>query len=147
MFLSASKVFKAAVISSTLTLGACAEYPSRIAPAYIPSIVYSGASCAEIDREQVRLAHYVETLTGIQNKTADNDTAAVLIASILYAPALAVVPLTVDQSAQLAVARGHYNALITASRTKGCSSGYVTSAPNPANYRGGRLYSGDLPPM
>jgi hypothetical protein len=146
MFSSASKAFKAAVICSTLTLGACAEYPSRIAPAYIPSIVYSGASCAEIDREQIRLAHYVETLTGIQNQTADNDTAAVIF-SMLFSPSLAVIPLTVDQSAQLAVARGHYNALIAASRSKGCSSGYVTSAPYPGTYRGGKLYSGDLPPM
>lgn len=131
---------KAAIVSSLALVGACAEYPSRIAPVYIPSIIYNGASCGEITQERERLAGYIRDLAVSQGHAADSDTAAVML-SLVFSPTLLALPMTVDQSAHLAVARGHYDALVAAGRARHCPMDHYSTL------RPGKMYSGDLPPM
>ena len=144
MFIRIKNAARAATFGSCLVLGACAEYPDRIAPVYIPSIVYKGASCSEINEERGRLAGYVENLAVTQGRVAENDTGAVIVGFVVFWPALAALPFTVDQSAQLAVARGHYNALIEAGRKQGCSG---ETKAGTYRYPNGKLFPGDLQPM
>ena len=131
---------KAILVASLAMLGACAEYPSRIAPVYIPSIIYNAASCGEINQERARLAGYIRDLAVSQGHAADSDTTAVML-SMVFSPTLLVLPMTVDQSAHLAVARGHYDALVTAGRTRNCPMSHFTT------FSTGKMYTGDLPPM
>lgn len=132
------------VVASFALLSGCAEYPDRIEPVYIPSIIYNGATCSEIIHERGRLASYVQKVASSQQSAASNDTGAVVIGLVVFWPALAVLPFTVDQSAHLAVARGHYEALIIAGRKYGCASD-----PTQGTYRypNGKMFPGDLPPM
>lgn len=131
---------KAGIAASVALVGACAEYPNRIAPVYIPSIIYNAASCEEINRERGRLAGYIRDLAVSQGYAADSDTTAVML-SMVFSPTLLVLPMTVDQSAHLAVARGHYDALVTAGRARNCPMSYFTT------FSTGKMYTGDLPPM
>ncbi|WP_415184193.1 hypothetical protein [Phaeovulum sp.] len=140
MYSHVKKVANAVIVGSLALIGGCAEYPNRIAPVYIPSIIYNGASCSEINQERERLAGYIRGLAVSQGHAADSDTAAVML-SMVFSPTLLTLPMTVDQSAHLAVARGHYDALVTAGRARHCPMGnYATSSA-------GKMYSGDLPPM
>lgn len=132
------------VLSLSTFISACAEYPDRIKPVYIPSIIYKGATCSEINQERGRLAAYVQNVASSQRRAASNDTGAVVIGLVVFWPALAVLPFTVDQSAQLAVARGHYDALVLAGRKYGCPS---EPARETFRYPNGKMFPGDLPPM
>lgn len=150
MFSQFRNATKALVVGSTVMLGACAEDPKRISPVYIPSIAYKGASCAEIARERGRLASYVDRLTAAQQNAANIDTGAVTLGLIIFWPAIAALPFTVDQTAQLAVARGHYDALVAASYEQGCSSGHEAKGERPIRYiryHTNQRLPGDFPPM
>jgi hypothetical protein len=126
------------------TLSACAEYPDRVDAAYIPSIVYKGASCHELARERGKLAEHVNTLVAKQRNAAYWDTAMVATGTFISWPALAGLPFTKDQHAQLSVAKGHYDALMEAGRGQGCGDAYYqrpTQDPYTNHQRG------DFPPI
>lgn len=141
-------LLRAALIGAVVFVNGCAEYPDRIKAAYIPSIIYNGASCYEITRERGRLVNHVKSIAAQQKRTANRDATAVtvsLITPIYIAWAgLAALPFSVDQSAQLAVARGHYNALVQAGQDAGC---WGASATQPRNDLSWKRYPGDFPPL
>lgn len=126
-------------------LGACAEYPKNIEAAYIPSIIYNRASCQELRIEHIRLSEYLRNKTHQQLRAARYDTTAVT-AGIVLLPVIPLVtlPATRDQTAQLAVARGHYNAIVQASVTARCGGPMQSSVSRQMNWR---QNSGGFPPL
>lgn len=142
------KMLIVAAIATTAMLASCAEYPDRITAAYIPSIIYRGASCGEINQERARLAGYVQQITKEQAAVSGVDTVMLATGLAVFWPAVAILPLTVDQSAQLAVARGHYDALLKAGAEQGChapvAAGQAQTAAVMPNWK---RYPGDFPPL
>ncbi|MDC0737279.1 hypothetical protein N6L24_03235 [Cognatishimia sp. SS12] len=126
------------------TIAGCAEYPANVEAAYIPSIVYKGATCTELAAESRRLIHYVDDLTRRQRRSANIDTALVTTGTFYFWPALGGLPLTRDQSAQLAVARGHYDALTTAAQKLGCQGAAPARYQTGTNWKRGY---GSFPPL
>ena len=112
----------ALLMGAGLFLTACAEQAQRVPAAYIPSIIYRGANCHELYQERVKLAGYVKHITAEQRMAAQSDTVFFTM-SLIYWPAIFALPVSVDQSAQLSVARGHYDALSTAMVEQGCVQG------------------------
>ena len=133
-----------ALLGATLVVSGCAEYPKRINAAYIPSIIYRGASCSEIMNERAKLVNHVNHLTGKQQRVANTDSAIVTSFFVIFWPAIAGLPYTKDQSAQLAVARGHYNALVQASQEQGCTTATEAQSSYPTHRK---RYPGDFPPL
>ena len=151
-------LLQAAGLGAALFVTACAEYPNRVTAAYIPSIVYRGASCSEIMHERAKLVSRVRQIAAAQQRAANTDTAGMtvfFVTPVIVAWAgLLTLPFTRDQSAQLAVARGHYDALVKASHEQGCSgtNNYRNSAGNNNgnwNRYGSnwKRYPGDFPPL
>ncbi|CUJ31128.1 hypothetical protein [Cognatishimia activa] len=124
-------------------LSGCAEYPNNISTAYIPSIVYKGASCGELVGEKARLERHVADVAAAQQNTANWDTALVASGTLIFWPALLALPMTRDQQAQLSVARGHYEALILAGRNQGCGDAFYQKRANQVEERG----YGYFPPL
>lgn len=136
------------LLAAVIGLGGCAEYPDKIKAAYIPSIIYNGASCNEITRERGKLVTYVNSIATQQKRSARRDTAGVTVFLVtpLYISwvGLASLPFSPDQSAQLAVARGHYNALVQAGQDAGCWTTTATQSTYNSNWK---RHSGDFPPL
>ncbi|MCK0151454.1 hypothetical protein MWU54_15535 [Marivita sp. S6314] len=99
---------------------------------YIPSIVYRGASCQELYNERVTLAGYVRHVTAEQRKAAQSDTVFITTSALIFWPAIFALPISVDQSAQLASARGHYDAISKAMIEQGCVIGAGPARHAPA---------------
>lgn len=141
-------ILQTALFAAVIGFGGCAEYPDKIKAAYIPSIIYNGASCDEISRERGKLVTYVNSIAAQQKRTANRDTTGVTVSLVtpLYIAwaGLAALPFTVDQSAQLAVARGHYNALVQAGQDAGC---WTTNAPQSSYNTNWKQNLGDFPPL
>jgi hypothetical protein len=139
------------LFASAMALAGCVEQPQRVSAVYIPSLVFKGASCQELLGERARLAGYVAHVTAAQRRAADNDAALVIVGAVVFWPALLALPLTVDQSAQLAVARGHYDALNEAIRKQGCQGASHASAPRHPEFEYSvgtwKRYRGDFPPL
>lgn len=120
------------LLPTTAFLTACAEQASRVPAAYIPSLVYRGATCGELAQERAVLASHVEQVARAQRSAAGWDTAGVIVGTVIFWPALFALPLTVDQQAQLSSARGHYDALVKAMAEQGCGHGSrMGYAPTP----------------
>jgi hypothetical protein len=130
-------------------LSACAEQAQRVPASYIPSIIYRGASCHELYQERVKLAGYVRHITAEQRKAAQSDTVFVTASALILWPAILALPISVDQSAQLATARGHYDALSKAMIEQGCVQGAgpaYRAAPAPKSHvRPSPAYSAPQP--
>ena len=151
-------------LGASVLLSGCAEQAQRVPASYIPSIIYRGASCHELYQERVKLAGYVKHITAEQRNAAQSDTVFVTASALIFWPAIFALPISVDQSAQLATARGHYDALSKAMVEQGCvrgagpayapaasPKGYVTPAPTYSatdpilpNWK---LYPGQFPPL
>lgn len=149
----------AALLAATTAISGCAEQARRVPATYIPSLIYRGATCQELTHERQVLAGYVMNVTAEQRNSAQWDTALVTTSLIIFWPAIFALPLTVDQSAQLASARGHYDALVKAQAEQGCNGTYRAASGyggvQPVQYGYGvpvtvnnwKRYPGQFPPM
>jgi hypothetical protein len=70
--LSLNAVWLAAV------LGACAQSPEAIQPAYVSSVPFNGWTCAQLGEEQQHLAEALATASAQQNQARTNDTVGIL---------------------------------------------------------------------
>lgn len=125
-------------------LAACAEYPDRIEPTYVPSITFNGASCAELAVERANLKRYVEKLVIDQQRAAETDTAAVSASLFITWPAIAALPFTKDKSAQLSTARGYYEALQKSAVKQGCPDSRAADDRYETHWK---RNLGDFPPI
>jgi len=62
-----------------LTLGACAQSPEAIQPAYVSSVLYQSWTCLQLGEEQQHLASAFATASAQQNQARTNDTVGVLL--------------------------------------------------------------------
>jgi hypothetical protein len=127
-----NKTFAGLLLGAGLFLSACAEQAQRVPATYIPSVVYRGANCQELYNERVTLAGYVRHVTAEQRKAAQSDTVFFTAGVLIVWPALFALPMSVDQSAQLASARGHYDAISKAMIEQGCVAGAGPARHAPA---------------
>ncbi|WP_299787315.1 hypothetical protein [uncultured Marivita sp.] len=127
-----NKTFTGLLLGAGLFLSACAEQAQRVPATYIPSIVYRGANCQELYNERVTLAGYVRHVTAEQRKAAQSDTVFFTTSALIFWPAIFALPISVDQSAQLASARGHYDAISKAMVEQGCVVGAGPARHAPA---------------
>jgi len=118
-----NKILLGVMLSAGVVLSACAEQAQRVPASYIPSIIYRGATCHELYQERVTLAGYVQHVTAEQRKAAQSDTVFFTASALIFWPVIFALPISVDQSAQLATARGHYDALSKAMIEQGCVKG------------------------
>ncbi|MFP7569572.1 hypothetical protein [Marivita sp. S2033] len=118
-----NKTLSGLMLGAALFLTACAEQAHRVPAAYIPSIIYRGATCQELYQERVKLAGYVRHITAEQRNAAQGDVVFFTAGALIFWPALLALPISVDQSAQLSVARGHYDSLSKAMVEQGCIVG------------------------
>lgn len=152
-------VLTVGVFIGASVLSGCVEQARRVPATYIPSIIYRGASCQELAHERQVLAGYVMNVTSEQRNSAQWDTALVTTSLLIFWPAIFALPLTVDQSAQLATARGHYDALMKAQAEQNCGVTYQTvpstGRARPAQYQNAvpvtisnwKRYPGQFPPI
>ncbi len=91
---------------------------------------------------------------------ANDDTVAIVGVVIIGWPTLLALPLSRDQSAQLAIAHGHYEAVDDAMHLRGCRAGHRKgpgagstwlSPRSPVGYSGNtaqwKRHRGDFPPL
>ena len=128
IFMKIGCTFAFVALAATSFLSGCAEQARRVPATYIPSIIYRGATCEELAHERQVLAGYVMNVTSGQRNAAQWDTALVTTSLIIFWPAIFALPLTVDQSSQLATARGHYDALMKAQVEQNCRGSAMTAA-------------------
>ncbi|MFV2052906.1 hypothetical protein [Aliiroseovarius sp. YM-037] len=95
--------------------------------------------------ERHRLAQYVADVAHAQRISARSDTAAVSAGVVISPLFLLALPSTVDKSAQLSVARGHYRAIEQASLSAGC--GTMTDYRNYRYEMGIGRQPGQFPPL
>lgn len=155
--MSFNRILTAVALVGASVLTGCAEQAQRIPATYIPSIIYRGATCQELAHERQVLAGYVMNVTSAQRTAAQWDTALVTTSLVIFWPAIFALPLTVDQSAQLATARGHYDALIKAQVEQNCGAthrgmpGIGRAQPVQYGYavpvNNWKRYPGQFPPM
>lgn len=134
----------AVCMAAGLNLIACAEYPGNISAAYIPSIIYKGATCYELNQERVKLTNHVVAVAKQQRKTANIDTALVGSSLFIAGGALAGLPFTRDQHAQLSVAKGHYDALMAAGRNQNCGPEFNAHSSDSLDWK---TAPGEFPPL
>ncbi len=152
--MNCKRIVAGAFLLAALVVSGCAEQARRVPATYVPSIVYRGASCQELAHERQVLAGYVTSVARDQRNAAKWDTAGVVVGTLIFWPALFALPMTTDKSAQLASARGHYDALVKAQTEQGCggvgTAGqmrpvYQYSAPQAVGTW--KRYPGQFPPM
>jgi hypothetical protein len=62
-----------------VVLGACAQSPDTIQPAYVSSVPYEAWTCAQLGGEQQHIASALTTASAQQNQARTNDTVGVLL--------------------------------------------------------------------
>lgn len=110
-------IFSTAIVS---ILTACAPSPDRVSASYVSPVVFEGQSCKKLMTERNKIASDVNLLTAEQRKSSTNDAWATGVALVLFWPAAFALALTEDQSAQLAQAKGNFDAVEAQMRNKGC---------------------------
>jgi hypothetical protein len=105
--------------TAALSLAACAERPSAVAPAYVSPLEYSGISCTDLQREAARVSSALAQVTGQQQNAADADAAMMGVGMLILWPVLLAVP-GGDHADELARLKGEADAINAAALRMGC---------------------------
>jgi hypothetical protein len=68
-----------ALAGCLLLLGACAQSPESIQPAYVSSVPYESWNCQQLGEEQQHLTEALATASTQQTQARSNDTAGVIL--------------------------------------------------------------------
>lgn len=101
-------------------LAACAESPNQIEAAYVSPSAFQGRSCNALMIERNDIVQSVNHLTAKQKEAATTDAVAMGVGLFLFWPAILAVGLTDDNAAELAVAKGNYDAITTQMTAQKC---------------------------
>ncbi len=104
-----------------LIASGCAESAKNVDAAYVSPNVYAGQSCNSLMTERNEIVRRVNNLTKQQNKAATDDAVITGIALVLFWPAAIALAATDDNSSELAVAKGNYDAITSKMQQQGCS--------------------------
>jgi hypothetical protein len=92
-------------------LTACADHADKVQ--------YQDYSCKQIRQEMMRVSRKVNQVSGVQDKQASNDSAAMGVGLVLFWPALFFLA-GHDQHGELAELKGQYDALEEEAIQKNC---------------------------
>ena len=109
-------------------LSACAPTPGQVSASYVSPLVYEGQTCKSLMAERNQIAKTVILLTAEQRKSSTNDAVLTGVALVIFWPAAIALALTDDQSAQLAQAKGNFEAIETQMQKRGCQMPVVPVA-------------------
>lgn len=110
---------KLLLITTCITLSACADHSDKIKPSYVSPLQYSDYSCSQIKSELGRVGRKMNEVAGIQDKTASNDSVAMGVGLVLLWPALFFIDSS-DQHVELARLKGEFDALEQTAIQKNC---------------------------
>lgn len=102
-----------------LSLTGCADHADKIQASYVSPVAYQDYSCRQIRAEIGRVAHKVNVIAGVQDKTATSDSWATGVGLILFWPSLFFIAHG-DQHQELAELKGQYDALEQEAIHKNC---------------------------
>lgn len=105
------------------TVSGCAPKASDVAPTYVPASKYYNQSCSQLVSQRNDMVGQLNVLTLQQSKKSGNDAAAVGVGAILFWPALFFIGSGNDNSAQISVLKGEYDAITSAGGLKNCFVG------------------------
>lgn len=100
-------------------ISGCADHADKIQPKYVSPIQYQDYSCKQIRQELMRVSRKVSEVSGVQDRQASNDSAAMGVGLVLFWPALFFLA-GHDQHAELAELKGEYDALEEIAIQKNC---------------------------
>ena len=107
-------------LSVTLLLANCAAEADHVKAAYVSPLQYQDYSCKQIRAELMRVSRKVNEVSGVQDKTASNDSVAMGVGLILFWPSLFFISGS-DSHVELAQLKGEFDALEQAAITKDCA--------------------------
>jgi len=102
-----------------MALSSCAQKADNIQASYVSPLIYQDYSCKQVRGELARVSRKVNEVSGIQDKTASNDSVAMGVGLVLFWPAVFFIAGS-DQKVQLAQLKGEYDALEQTAIDKNC---------------------------
>lgn len=102
-----------------LVLSGCAQSSDKIQASYVSPLQYQSFSCRQLSGEMARVSRKVSEVSGVQDKQASNDSAAMGVGLIIFWPALFFL-IGEDQKAELSRLKGEYDALEQTAIQKDC---------------------------
>ena len=100
-------------------LAGCAQSADKIKPSYVSPLQYQDLNCKQIRAELGRVGRKMSEVSGIQDKTASNDSVAMGVGLVLFWPALFFIDSS-DQKVEIARLKGEFDALEQAAIQKKC---------------------------
>ena len=113
------KLITAAMVA-TISLAGCAQRADQIEASYVSSTIYKGQTCQQLISERNEIVARVNDLAADQNESATTDAVAMGVGLVLFWPALFVLAATDDNKAELAAAKGNYDAINAAAKQRKC---------------------------
>jgi len=107
------------LLLSVFIFTACAKKPHDIQADYVSPMEYRDFSCSQISGELRRVARRLSDVTGIQDKTANEDAWATGVGVVLFWPTLFFINSN-DQRTQVARLKREFDALEQAAVHKNC---------------------------
>lgn len=101
-------------------LSACAQKSENIQASYVSPLQYNSYSCPQIEQEIARVSRKVSEISGVQDKQANKDAAALGVGLVIFWPALFFM-IGSDKKEELARLKGEYDALEQSAIQKNCS--------------------------
>ena len=103
-----------------LALAGCASAPDSIKPTDVSPSLYAGQTCSQMRAEAQRINTRLASLTGAQQRKANNDNTAMAVSLILFWPAAVFLAAGQDHAPEIAQLRGEAAALAQAAGARGC---------------------------
>lgn len=100
-------------------LASCASGADKIKPAYVSPLQYQDYSCKQLRGELMRVSRKVNEISGVQDKTASNDSVAMGVGLVLFWPSLFFISGS-DNHVELAQLKGEYDAIEQTAIQKEC---------------------------
>lgn len=101
-------------------LSACAQKSENIQASYVSPLQYNSYSCSQVEQEISRVSRKVSEISGVQDKQANKDAAALGVGLVIFWPALFFM-IGSDKKEELARLKGEYDALEQTAIQKNCS--------------------------
>ena len=97
----------------------CADHADKIQGKYVSPVQYQDYSFKQIRQEMMRVSRKVNEISGVQDRQASNDTAAMGVGLVIFWPALFFLA-GHDQHNELGELKGQYDALEEEAIQKNC---------------------------
>jgi len=108
------------LVTSLVTLAACAKATHEIPTQYVSPLQYSDYSCKQLKKEMHVLSRRVSDLGGQVDKTASDDNGQMAVGMILFWPALFFLDGDTPQANEYGRLKGEFEALEKAAIQKDC---------------------------